>query len=148
MDSLTDLFKKEKLNQLILVVLFIIYLIMGYRTPEPIAKMVDSIPGKIVLLISSLSLLYYANPILGVLGLFVAFHLMRSSSVATGTYGIAHYMPSENKKMSQFTAFNQFPYTLEQEIVKKMTPVHKSSYMDSQATFKPILDNTHDASPL
>ena len=37
MESYSSLFKKEHMGELILIILFIIYLIMGYKTPEPIA---------------------------------------------------------------------------------------------------------------
>ena len=89
-----------------------------------------------------------ANPILAVLALFVAFDLIRRSSAATGLDALQKYAPSEQKKSSQFTAFNQFPYTLEQEVVAKMAPIMKSGSSISQASYKPLLDNTYDASPI
>ena len=90
----------------------------------------------------------YANPILAVLSLFVAFDLIRRSSAATGIDALQKYGPSEEKRTSQFSAFNQFPYTLEQEIVAKMAPIAKSGSSLFQASYKPLLDNLHDASPL
>ena len=58
------------------------------------------------------------------------------------------FAPSEEKKMSQFTAYNQFPYTLEQEVVAKMAPIMKSGSSLTQASYKPLLDNLYDASPI
>ena len=60
-------------------------------------------------------------------------------------------MPSEEKKESQFTAYNQFPYTLEQEIVKKMAPIHRmggTTLFESKPSYKPLLEDLHDASPI
>jgi hypothetical protein len=148
MDSFSSLFKKEHMGELILVVLFIIYLIMGYKTPEPVAGLIDSLGGKIVLFIVVIYLFMHCNPILAVLALFVAFDLIRRSSVATGIDALRRYAPSEEKKSSQFTAFNQFPYTLEQEVVKKMAPIIQSSSSLSPASYKPLLENLYDASPL
>ena len=148
MDSFSSLFKKEHMGELILVILFIIYLIMGYKTPEPIASLVDSLGGKIVLFIIVIYLFMHCNPILAVLALFVAFDLIRRSSVATGIDALKRYAPSEEKKSSQFTAFNQFPYTLEQEVVKKMAPIIQSSSSLSPPSYKPLLENLYDASPL
>ena len=88
------------------------------------------------------------NPILAVLSLFVAFDLIRRSSSATGIDALKKYAPSEEKKMSQFTAYNQFPYTLEQEVVAKMAPIMKSGSSLTQASYKPLLENVHDASKL
>ena len=136
------------MGELLLIILFIIYLIMGYKTPEPIANAVDTLVGKIVILLIVISLFVYANPILAVLGLFVAFDLIRRSSMATGIDALKKYQPSEEKKMSQFTAYNQFPYTLEQEIVKKMAPIVQSGSTLKKASYTPLLENLHDASPL
>jgi hypothetical protein len=148
MESFSSLFKKEHMGELVLVVLFIIYLIMGSKTPEPVAGMVDTLVGKIVILITIIYLFMHANPILAVLALFVGFDLIRRSSMATGIDALQKYAPTEEKKSSQFTAFNQFPYTLEQEVVAKMSPIMKSGSSLSQASYKPLLDNLYDASPL
>jgi hypothetical protein len=88
------------------------------------------------------------HPVLAVLALFVAFDLMRRSTLATGIDALNKYAPSEEKKMSQFTAFNQFPYTLEQEVVSKMAPVVQSGGFLNAPSYKPMLENLYDASPL
>ena len=148
MESFSSLFKKEHMGELVLVILLIIYLILGFKTPEPIASMIDSLVGKIIIFIIVIYLFMNCNPILAVLSLFVAFDLIRRSSMATGIDALQRYAPSEQKKSSQFTAFNQFPYTLEQEVVAKMAPIMKSGSSLSQASYKPLLDNLYDASPL
>ena len=126
MESFSSLLKKEHMGELVLVVLFIIYLIMGFKTPEVVAGIVDTLVGKIVIFITIIYLFMHANPILAVLALLVGFDLIRRSSMATGIDALQKFAPSEEKKSSQFTAFNQFPYTLEQEVVAKMAPVMKS----------------------
>ena len=148
MNSFSQLFKKEHMGQLILVILFIIYLIMGYSTPQPLASVVDTIPGKIFIFVIVVYLFMHSNPVLAVLALFVAFDLIRRSSVSTGSDAIARFAPCEEKKSDQFTAFNQFPYTLEQEVVKKMAPIVLSGSSMTKASYKPVLDNTYDATPL
>jgi len=148
MESFSSLLKKEHMGELVLVVLFIIYLIMGLKTPEPVAGIVDTLVGKIVIFIIIIYLFMHANPILAVLALLVGFDLIRRSSMATGIDALQRFAPSEEKKSSQFTAFNQFPYTLEQEVVSKMAPIMKSGSSITQASYKPLLDNLYDASPL
>jgi hypothetical protein len=148
MESFSSLFKKQHMGELVLVILFIVYLILGLKTPEPIANMVDTLVGKIVIIIIVISLFMYSNPILAVLALLVAFDLMRRSSMATGLDALQKFAPSEEKKMTQFTAYNQFPYTLEQEVVAKMAPIMKSGSSLTQASYKPLLDNLYDAAPL
>ncbi len=148
MESFSSLLKKEHMGELVLVVLFIIYLIMGLKTPEPVAGLVDTLVGKIVIFVIIIYLFMNANPILAVLALLVGFDLIRRSSMATGIDALQKFAPSEEKKSSQFTAFNQFPYTLEQEVVAKMAPIMKSGSSLSQASYKPLLENLYDASPL
>ena len=148
MESFSSLFKKEHMGELVLVVLFIIYLIMGLKTPEPIAGLVDTLAGKILIFVTIVYLFMHVHPILAVLSLFVGFDLIRRSSLVTGIDALQKFAPSEEKKSSQFTAFNQFPYTLEQEVVSKMAPIMKSGFSLSQASYKPLLDNLYDASPL
>jgi hypothetical protein len=148
MEGFSGLFKKENMSQLSLAILFIIYLIMGYKTPEPLANLVDSLVGKIVIFIMVIYIFMNANPILAVLSLFVAFDLIRRSSAVTGIDALKKYLPTEEKKSSQFTAFNQYPYTLEQEVVKKMAPIVQSGSSLSKASYKPLLDNLYDASSI
>lgn len=145
-----NLFKKDEMGQLILCVLFVIYLIMGYKTPEPLAELVDNQIGKVIIFILVILLFIHANPILAVLGLFVAFVLISNSSVVTGTDAIKKFLPSEDKKGCEmsaynFTPYNQFPYTLEQEVIKKMAPINQGGSV-TNASYKPMLENYHDAS--
>jgi hypothetical protein len=51
----------------------------------------------------------------------------------------------EDKKSSFFTASNQFPYTLEEEVVKVMAPPQKVGARTYQDEYQPILDTIHDA---
>jgi hypothetical protein len=148
MESFSSLFKKEHMGELVLVVLFIIYLIMGFKTPEPIAGLVDTLLGKIVIFVTIVYLFMHVHPILAVLSLLVGFDLIRRSSIVTGIDALQKFAPTEEKKSSQFSAFNQFPYTLEQEVVSKMAPIMQSGSSLSQASYKPLLDNLYDASPL
>jgi len=148
MESFSSLLKKEHMGELVLVILLIVYLILGLKTPDTIASMIDSLVGKVIIFIIVIYLFMNANPILAVLSLFVAFDLIRRSSMTTGIDALQKFAPSEQKKSSQFTAFNQFPYTLEQEVVAKMAPVMKSGSSLNQSSYKPLLDNLHDASPL
>ena len=148
MDSFSDLFKKENMGQVILCILFIIYLIMGYKMPDSIATVIDTSFGKILVIIMALMLFSYANPILGVLGFFVAFDLISKSSATTGSYALERYVPTETKKSSNLSAMNQFPYTLEQEVVKKMAPIKQTEDTQTPAAFSPILDNLYDAAPI
>jgi hypothetical protein len=139
------LLKKTQSSHVVLGIIFIIYLIMGYPIPETLADMIDTIYGKIIVYVIALTLLVSVNPVLGVLGLFVAFDLIRRSEIATGRTALLKFGSSEKQKMGDLTAFNQFPYTLEQEMVKLRT-INKDPPIESPPSYKPFLLATSDAS--
>jgi hypothetical protein len=145
MQYIDNLLEKRNMSQMILVVLFIIYLIMGFKMPEPIANIIDSSAGKIIVALIALLLFGYSNPILGVLGIMVAYHLIKSSSEKTGMAALEQFYPTEEKKWSPFTPMHQFPYTLEQEVVKDMASQRfNTNYI--KAPYKPMIEDTRDAS--
>jgi hypothetical protein len=147
MQYIDNLLEKRNMSQLMLVILFIIYLVMGLKMPDQIANIIDSPAGKIVVALIALLLFGYSNPILGVLGIMVAYQLIKSSSEKTGMAALEKYYPTEEKKWSPFTAIHQFPYTLEQEVVKEMaSQKFNANYV--KAPYRPMLDDTHDASML
>ena len=148
MNSFSSLLKKENRSELILTIILIVYLILGLKTPEPLAFLVNNILGKIVIVSIVIYMFLHMNPILAVITLVAAFDLIRRSSSSMYNNLIQTYIPSEESKMNQFTAFNQFPYTLEQEVVKKMAPIVQSGSVLNKASYHPLLDNLHDASPV
>ena len=147
MDFFNELLTKKQMPQLILSVLFVIYLAMDYKMPDNVAPFIDSVVGKIVVGIIALMLFSYSNPVLGVLALLVAYQLIRGASIKTGMAGLEQYYPTEEKKWSPFTPAHQFPYTLEQEVVKNMT-TQKFNTEYVKAPYRPTLVDTHDASYL
>lgn len=147
MEYIQDLLKKRNMSQLVLVILFIIYILMGYETPEVLANIIDTPLGKILVALFALILFAYSNPILGVLGLIVAYTLIQSATAKTGLAALEEYAPTEEKKWTPFSPRHQFPYTLEQEVVKKMASTQfNTDYV--KAPYRPILDDTYDASYL
>jgi hypothetical protein len=148
MDNFKDLFKGSRKGEILLTILFIIYILMGYKIPESLASIIDTIYGKIIVVTIAILLFSYTNPVLGVIGLYVAFDLIKRSSESTGTYSLQKYLPTEEKKSSELTLYNQFPYTLEQEVVSKMAPINKSDEYTGPPPFAPVLDNLHEAAPI
>ena len=142
--SFISLFEKKMSPQLLLSILFIIYLAVDYKMNNLLASAVDSSFGKIIVVSTAITLFAYANPVLGVLGLMVAYRLVQSASTITGTSPLAEYYPTEQKKWTPFTPIRQFPYTLEQEIVKKMT-TQKFNPTYVKTAWRPVLDDTYDA---
>ena len=145
MENLKDLMKKANRHQLLLSSLFLLYIVFNVRTPALLATLVDNLAGHVVIIILAIGLMLYANPVLGVLGLITAYELLKRSSVATGTHAIRNFLPSEIKKGQHFTAFNQFPVTLEEEVVHKMVPMVTHA-PPPNVNYKPVLNPLHQAS--
>jgi hypothetical protein len=148
MDNFKDLFKGGRKGEILLTILFIIYILMGYKIPESLASIIDTVYGKIIVITIAILLFSYTNPVLGVIGFYVAFDLIKRSSESTGTYALQKYVPTETKKECELTLYNQFPYTLEQEVVKRMAPINMSDDSNTAPSFSPILDNLHEAAPI
>lgn len=147
MDSFSSLFKKEHMGELSLAILFIIYLIMGYKTPQPVANMVDTIGGKIVIILIVIYMFMHNNPILAILALFVAFDLMRRSSVSTGIDALKDMLRLRRKIITIF-GIQPISVYFRARSCEKMAPIVQSGSSMTKASYKPLLDNLYDASPI
>ena len=72
-------------------------------------------PGIIVVVLLALAVLLTENTVLGVLAVIAAFELIKRSSVRTGSNEFADSYLQE-KKEQHYSALNQFPITLEEEM--------------------------------
>ena len=135
-----------KSQEIVLGVLFVIYFILGYPIPEPVADIISTTGGKVVVFAVALMLFLVVNPIVAVIGLLVAFDIIMNAQKASGKYAMDNYSPSEKQKAADLNKYNQFSYTLEQEMVAIRTL--KQPGPAGPASFKPVLENDHDASPV
>ena len=85
-NTFTELFERKNLGQLALLILFLIYLIMGYKMPYALAFMIDTIWGKITVIIIAFILFAACNPLLGIIGFFVAYKLLTSSTIESNQH--------------------------------------------------------------
>jgi hypothetical protein len=144
MDNIKNLYGKGTNSQTLLSGLFILYLVMGFHMPDQLASIIDTTLGKILIAISAISLFAYTNPLLGVLGVMVAYKLIITATHSTGLGMLDLYSPTEDKKWVGFPQIHKHPYTLEQEMVKKMAPIVKPD-SSGKPSYKPSLENLHDA---
>lgn len=124
--------------ELVLSILFVIYVVMDYNLPSEVSEFTASIWGKLVLVCVIIYLYRKCNPILATLGVIVAFKLMSQGIVSK-------YTPSENKKSKIMNSFNALHKTLEEEIVSKMKPLGAKI---TESSYEPVLSNNHDANEL
>jgi hypothetical protein len=131
-----------------ILVLFIIYLASDIEMPETIASYIDSPIGMVGVLLVALFLFIHYNPILGVIGLFVAYEVVRRSARMNNRVPMMTYVPTQAKKDAELAEMNPVtPATLEEEMVAQMAPIGQSSlisYVSSE--YKPVAENVHNAS--
>jgi hypothetical protein len=147
MKLLNDLLKAEKKHQMFLGIVFIIYILLNIRSPHGLAELIDTTIGNIVVVCLALTLFSQTNSIIGVLGCIVAYLLIKRSSIETGSHAVRSFLSSENAKTRDFSKYNQFPKTLEEEVVAKMSPLVKHAEARN-SKYTPVLDEVHNASPL
>ena len=111
--------------ELVLSLLFILYLIIGNNDNLKLAQIVDIPQMKAIIIIISFLLFVYCNRILGILGIFVAYEILNFS----------HTMINENivRELHNETIINGWTTpiiglnSMEEEIIFKMNP---HSYSD------------------
>jgi hypothetical protein len=125
------------------LVLFIIYIIFPFRTPAFLAGIINTPIGLITVLIVTLYLFFYTNPLLGVVYIFVAYELLRRSSLASGSPAdnyIVQYTPSEAKRAQEMVDMNpNRSITLEETVVSTMAPAQTFNLEPADDTgFQPV----------
>ena len=144
MELLNSLFSKKNIGQLILAILFIIILLSSFHVPYSWAKLIDTKTGVVIVVFTLILLICYVNPIVSILAVLVAYELMKRSATMVGKNNLEDYYPVQQKQWSPFNSHHQFPYTLEQEVVNKMTSNVFLS-VPSKSSYKPIVDNNYNA---
>ena len=131
-------------GQFMLLIIFIVYIVFNVPTPEPIASLIDSTLGYVIVIGLFALMAVNLNPIVTLIGVFAIYLLFKRSSISSGSLAMTKFLPSENVKGQHLNAFNQFPVTLEEEVVQQMAPLQSGPAMGPK-TFTPVLDNLHDA---
>jgi len=140
---MNETFKNCRKHEMLLTVLIILYIVFNVPTPQVIAPFVDTPLGNIVVVLFALSFFMHSHPVVGILSLFAAYVLIRRSSATTGSAAIEAYVPSELRKSEELSAYNQFPVTLEEEMVAIRAPLADTQVGSATASFRPNqLDQT------
>jgi|UniRef100_A0A6C0CPS1 hypothetical protein len=137
--------------ELVLFVVFILYLIFPIPTPAILVPYVNTNISLGAIVILTLYMFLYTTPILGVLSIFVAYELLRRSSnglVRTKVPMVRH-TPSQPKKDQDMKNLNPpKETTLEETIIQQMAPIGKNSVVEKyvETSFKPVHDKISGAS--
>lgn len=130
-------------HSLILSLLLSCFVVCDIEVPLVLAELIDNPIGKIGVAVLALCLLS-KNTLAGVVGIVAAYVLIQRSEGKTGSYGERNFLPSENKKLSHLNSMNQFPSTLEEDVINTMLPMNRNIDL-SLPEFKPVLEDNHDA---
>jgi len=145
MNSIIKSFKKEKLEHIVILCM-IIFIVFDMQVPYNLACAVDSTVGRILLLGSAIGLLY-VHTLVGVFALIFVYILITRSYKQSDDYNLKKYVPSQAKKDRYLSAINQFPMTLEEEIVQTQVPLVKDGPLTS-GNYKPVSNDLHNAARL
>lgn len=139
-------FPKYSFIEILLFIIFVSYLIFPIKTPFFLANMVDSTLGIIGIFVVIIYLFFYANPILAILYIFVAYELIRRSSEVTGRVSVIQYAPSQARMDANIAKMNPTKSTtLEEDVIRDMAPIpHSGESVDT--TFRPVAEYIRNAS--
>jgi len=146
--KLLNYFKAMSNLEVLLAVLFALFIILPIDVPLVLAKLVDSSLGMVVIFALAVYLFFKEDPVVAVLFVLVAYELIRRSDKATGKQVIMKHTPTQEKKDEKMKKMNPpKKATLEEEMVDKLAPVGKSdmiSYVST--TFSPVAEEVTGAS--
>lgn len=139
-----QLFSKDRIGENILIGLLSAFLVIGNPIPQPLHRLIDTQIGIVVVIIIAISLFAF-SPVLGAVGLLVAYQIIRK----TGTFAIGMYMPSEEKKWkSSEKDYNRSSDTLDEDVIRNMAPTIQPGLVENTGDFAPSLDDTYGAAEL
>lgn len=142
---------EKDMHHYILAILLAIFIVSDMSVPKSIEELSHTLLGKVLIIIGALSLLF-AHPLLGALGIVAAYRLISSGvafSQLTGSLPIgqgSQFKVPVPSRYSNLSSTNQFPLTVEEEVIRKMLPVAPGRL--PQPSYKPMLDKLHDAARL
>jgi len=143
--------KNMSITEILLFVLFVLYIILPINTPVSMKPFINSPMGLVFFFCVTMVLFVYMNPILGVLYILVVYEAIRRSSetVDNSRSIVMEYQPSQATKDEILQKMNPVrnEKTVEEEVIEARAPINKTQSIDFvQTTFKPISKAVEGAS--
>lgn len=144
--KLSDFTKSLSPLETATLIIFVVYIIFPFKTPLFMAGTINTPIGIVVALVLALYLFFYTNPILGVVFIFVAYELIRRTSlvkVAAADNYMIRSSPSESERAFEMKQMNPaHEVTLEEDVVAKMAPAQVFHHTDTTlgVGFKPVAE--------
>ena len=132
--------KQLSILEIVTLGILSIFIVTPLYPPILLADLIDTTLGKVSVLLISLLLLSNVKPVIGLVGLYAVFILVyRSSSHIFPKNNFA--IPETRKEFDKMASHNQFPITLEEEVVQKRVPVENQSIKTVGESYKPVYDS-------
>ena len=148
--KLSDFTKALSPLEIAALVIFAIYIIFPFKTPAFLSGTVNTPIGLVVILVVTLYLFFYTNPILGVVYIFVAYELIRRSSLVrrgSADNYMVRSSPSEVQRAAEMEQMNPVrSVTLEEDVISKMAPAQVFHDNTIDTGFKPVAERVVGAS--
>jgi len=145
-----NLMKSLKFNDkrhYVLAAVLALFIVMDIQVPNQVANLVDTIVGKIVVIMVGLSLMVI-NPLVGVLGVIAAYELVRRSSASGDLFGdVSDLIPNEGDKHEEMQVYQNNKISVEEEVIANMLPRTAADALDNPS-YKPIQNKLHAAARL
>jgi len=148
--KLLDSLKSLKPLEIGALVVFILFIILPARVPIALTGVFDSPIGILGLLVITIALFIYSNPVLGVVFILVAYELIRRGALNTGKPTTQLLTMENTNQASKDEALKKFnspqEYTLEEEVIQKMAPASQNFIKMDGSDYKPVMEQTKGAS--
>ena len=151
--------KKVKPVEILVFIVFALYLVFPVTTPSTLSPYIESPLGLLVLFCAMIAMFVYSSPVLGILFVFVAYTLLRRSATVRNK---AHYVQQTKetgakkrdvqKQVDAATPPTETPRTvdikikeettLEEEVVQERAPIGRSEPVNFlHSSYKPVSTN-------
>jgi len=134
--------------EIALLVLFIIYIIFPIQTPSFLAGSINTPISLVVIFIVTLYLFFYTHPVIGVIYIFVAYELLRRSSLQVGQNVMIQSTPTEEIRAKEMVRMNPVgEATLEEQVISQMAPAMQNHIkVEAGSDFQPSQEKIVGAS--
>jgi len=138
-------------SDVVLSIFFIVYLLIGTKTPLIIANSVNTVIGKFVLLFMAILFIIYASPVVSILFIVVIYELIiRSKTYIQTNYQqglktLAQYPEDTTLIYCPDNTLKEVPRTLEQDVIEQMVPPCASNTPLMKASYQPMLEDAKNA---
>jgi len=147
MYNFNKIIKDYKKFDIVLGIIFIIYIVTPIIRPTRyMALLINNVYGTTAVIVTALSLFLFVNPIIAIIGLLAANEIVRRSKHYDidniAKHELIKNIVVQDRKTFDMMAENQFPITLEEEIVAKRTKLVSNNSVMTKSSYKPILETS------